>query len=280
MPAHRTLTGLEYPDDMEPAVDSDFVYAAIVTTYRRSGLLAETLRAIAAQTLPPACVIVADDGSGEPHHSKNQALAEQYGFTYLPLEHSGLPGMARDRALALVVEPWVALCDDDDVWDSEHIERLSHHVASSVAMVAGNARRSDTQQPCRAVMPSSLNVFAEFPRNQAITSAVLIRHESLISIGGFAPFPRGAEDYATWLRLATLGKTVIVNEPSIMYRITDDSLSAQASSAKRPLPLICAADFLVWWMGRHLTLGRVGTKLWTAMAGVLVRRASRSRNNA
>lgn len=265
---------------MEPAADSDFVYAVIVTTYRRAGLLVETLRAIAAQTLPPSCVIVADDGSGEPHHSKNQALTEQYGFIYLPLEHSGLPGVARDRALALVAEPWVALCDDDDVWDPDHIERLSRQVASGVVMVTGNARRSNTQQPCRKVMPNFLDVFAEFPRNHAITSAVLLRHESLIGIGGFAAFPRGAEDYATWMRLATLGKTVVVNEPSIMYRITEDSLSAQASGAKRPLPLICAADFLVWWMGRHLTLGRVGTKFWTVFAGALVRRASRSRNDA
>lgn len=280
MPSHRTRTGLEYPEDMDPTTETAFTYAVIVTTYRRAGLLAETLAAIAAQTVPASCVIVADDGSGEPHQAKNQALTEQHGFTYLPLAHSGLPGMARDRALALVIEPWVALCDDDDVWDPDHIERISQRIEDGVVMVAGNAHRSDNQKPYRQTLPIKLNAIAEFPRNQVITSAVLARSSALISIGGFAAFPRGAEDYSTWLRLAVLGSTAIVNEPSVMYRITEGSLSAQASSARRPLPLICAADFLVWRMGQHLTLGRAWTKLWTVFAGVLLRRAARSRNNA
>jgi len=255
-----------------------FAYAVIVTTYRRPGFLAQTLHGIAAQTLKPSCVIVADDGSDEPHRSKNQALTEQYGFIYLPLQHSGLPGMARDRALALVVEPWVALSDDDDVWDADHIERLAQHIKADIAIVAGNARRSDTNQPYRAALPPTIDVAREFPSNPVINSAAIVRHESLIAIGGFAAFPRGAEDYTTWLRLGDIGRTAIVNEPTITYRITEGSISAEMSGARRPLPLLCACDYLVWSAGKRLRLNRMGTRFWTTVAGLFVRRAHARRD--
>lgn len=257
-----------------------FEYTVILTTFRRTLHLAEALAGIASQTLPPAQVIVADDGSGEPFESDNRRLAEQFGFVYLQLPHTGLPGLARDRALAMVSTPWVALSDDDDVWDADHIAVLSAAITDDSVIVAGNARRSDTGADYRSASSESLDLIAEFPKNPVITSAALIRVSGLLQVGGFTPYPRGAEDYAAWLRLATVGSTVVVERPTIMYRITPGSLSAEASRGKRPLPLLCAADFLIWSYGKRLTLRRLPTKLWTlVMRRFLVRAASALRDS-
>jgi hypothetical protein len=132
--------------------------------------------------------------------------------------------------------------------------------------------------PYRPNLPELIDVVREFPRNPVINSATLVRHSSLVSIGGFTAFPRGAEDYATWLRLGDLGRTAIVNEPTILYRITDGSLSAEMSGARRPLPLLSAADYLVWSTGMRLRLGRASTKAWTTVARLLVRGAHSRRN--
>jgi len=88
-------------------------FSVVVPTYNRADLLAETLDAILAQTLPPAEVIVVDDGSTD--HSG--AVLQRYAplVRVIRIENSG-DMVARNVGLRAASGSHVVFCDSDDLW--------------------------------------------------------------------------------------------------------------------------------------------------------------------
>lgn len=87
--------------------------SVIIPTYNRATLIGETIDAILGQTVPPAEVIVVDDGSTDD----TAATIARYGSAvrYHGIENSG-PGVARNVGVSLARSPWIAFCDSDDIW--------------------------------------------------------------------------------------------------------------------------------------------------------------------
>ncbi len=96
--------------------------AVAVPTYNREHYLREALDAILAQTLAPKEVFVCDDGSTDG----TESVLRSYGgkIRWTAIRNSG-PAMARKIAIESTTAPWVALCDSDDVWMPDHLERLA-----------------------------------------------------------------------------------------------------------------------------------------------------------
>lgn len=259
------------PYDASVRTPEALEYTVIVTTYRRVEWLEETLTGISSQTLRPVAVLVADDGSGAEHTPQIKSLVEAHGFRFLAFPHSGMPGVSRMQALALVETPWIALCDDDDVWDADHIDRLAQHCRDDVVLVSGNARFSDSGATLRPNMLNPVPLIRLFPSNPIVNSAALIRRESVLAVGGFLATPRGAEDYATWLRLATQGQVHVVNEPSIVYRVGGSSLGDVIATARRPVELLCGLDLLIWYANRRLSLRPKVNRVLTKVTQLVIR---------
>lgn len=250
---------------------SNLQYSVIITTYQRVDWLAEALAGVAAQTMPPKRVVVADDGSDPSMSRQIRDLVALHGFEFVPLPHSGLPGVSRAQALSRVDTEWVALCDDDDVWDVDHMAHLSSLVAERVVLISGNARLSNSGRALRPALPDPVPLIHLFPSNPIVNSGCLVRRTSLLEVGGFLATPRGAEDYATWLRLATTGSVRVVNEPTLTYRVGGSSLGDAVAKARRPVELLCGLDFLVWVAGNRLTLPRFLSRVLTKLLQWVVR---------
>lgn len=95
--------------------------AVAVPTYNRANYLREALDAILGQTVKPCEIFVCDDGSTDDTQSILRAYGDAIGWTVI--ENSG-PAMARKIAIESTTAPWVALCDSDDIWMPDHLERL------------------------------------------------------------------------------------------------------------------------------------------------------------
>lgn len=87
--------------------------SVVIPTYNRAALLPATLEAVFGQTLPPAEVIVVDDGS------RDETAAVLAGYAprvrHLRIENAG-DLVARNTGLRAAVGDLVAFCDSDDLW--------------------------------------------------------------------------------------------------------------------------------------------------------------------
>lgn len=92
-----------------------------MATYNGTAFVADTLKSILAQSHAPTEIVVVDDGSTD---DTAQILAE-FGdaLRVLTIENSG-PETAKKTAIEATNGPWVAICDHDDLWEEDHLERL------------------------------------------------------------------------------------------------------------------------------------------------------------
>jgi len=94
--------------------------SVIVPTYNREGFLGSTLDSILSQTVPPAEVIVVDDGSTD---GTREMVSSQYGdrVRYVSIPNSGVC-RARNIGVGSSRCPWIAFCDSDDLWLPRRLE--------------------------------------------------------------------------------------------------------------------------------------------------------------
>lgn len=138
----------------------------IVTTYNRPDALVLVLESIARQSLLPAEVVVADDGSGEP----TRELIGRVAATFpVPLRHVWQPdegfraGTARNKAIAAASGDYIVQIDGDMVL---HPRFLADHaaVARRGAFVLGSRVRLNsrwTERFCAAGrFPHRIGIFS------------------------------------------------------------------------------------------------------------------------
>jgi glycosyltransferase involved in cell wall biosynthesis len=94
--------------------------SVIIPAYNGARFIAETLRTILGQTLPPAEVIVVDDGSTD----NTMSVVEQFGSSVILLhtENRGACA-ARNTGAANSKGNWLAFCDSDDLWLPAKLEK-------------------------------------------------------------------------------------------------------------------------------------------------------------
>lgn len=94
--------------------------SVVIPTYNRRQYIGETLRSILAQSSPPDEVIVVDDGSTDGTY---ELLEEQFpSVRRFRIENSSQV-VARKFGIEQVRFEWVALCDSDDIWLPDMLQR-------------------------------------------------------------------------------------------------------------------------------------------------------------
>jgi hypothetical protein len=100
-----------------------FSVSAIVPTYERGHLIGETIESILGQSVPAREVIVVDDGSTDDTAQVCASFGSR--VCYKRIDHCGVQ-IARNTGAALATSAWLALCDSDDLWLPDHLERISN----------------------------------------------------------------------------------------------------------------------------------------------------------
>lgn len=95
-------------------------FSVAIPAYNSALYLVETLRSVLDQITPPVAVVVVDDGSTDGTHEVLAQFADR--IDIVSIENSG-PGVARKTAIEHCKTEWIALCDSDDVWQPDHLER-------------------------------------------------------------------------------------------------------------------------------------------------------------
>jgi hypothetical protein len=97
-----------------------FDVSAVIPTYNRANLIGDTVESVLRQSVPPAEIIVVDDGSTDD----TAEVIARYGSAvrYHRMENFG-PGAARNLGVSIARAPWIAFCDSDDIWLPTKLER-------------------------------------------------------------------------------------------------------------------------------------------------------------
>jgi glycosyltransferase involved in cell wall biosynthesis len=104
--------------------------SCIVPVYNGARFLAEALNSILAQTLPPAQIIVVDDGSTDGTAEVAAAFASR--IEYVKQPNAG-PGSARNRGIGMAGGSFLSFLDADDLWHPEKLERQLRALDSNPA---------------------------------------------------------------------------------------------------------------------------------------------------
>ena len=158
----------------------------VIPTYNQTTLLLKAINSCKQQTYQLNRIWVIDDGSNsevvawleELFHSDEQV-------EIVLMEHTGLPGAARELGLTKSTAEWIAFLDADDFWHDEKIERQVEVIISKQAkFVYTNAMSvfdDEETEPLFESLPKLLK-FRELVRtNWIVNSSVLDKSFLLIS---------------------------------------------------------------------------------------------------
>ncbi|MDE7402182.1 MAG: glycosyltransferase [Muribaculaceae bacterium] len=203
----------------------------VIPLYNKEKQIAETLQSVAAQTITDYEVVVVDDGSTD----RSAEIVENHAKSdpRIRLIHQSNAGVsaARNRGIEEARGEFIALLDADDQWDSDYLETQQslrekypecRVFATNYRLLDGNGHIKDTiitniKFDNTGILDNYFQV-ASGSNCPVWTSAVMIRRDALLSIGGFPKGIKAGEDLLTWARLACRYKIAYSIKPAATYR--------------------------------------------------------------
>ena len=227
--------------------------SVIIPTWNRAHTLEAAVRSALAQSHPPIEVLVCDDGSEDGSRACVEGIGDGR-VHFLAGAHCGKPALVRNRGIASARGEWLAFLDSDDTWQAEKLA-LQLRQATTLRCLAAcsDAHRVLPDGRTRGVLlglsETRLSLRRLLRSNFVICSSALIHRSLLERTGGFPEDAAlvAAEDYALWLRVATLTDFALVASPLVGYR--DDpaaSIRGRDPAAEQRRTRAVFASYLRW----------------------------------
>jgi glycosyltransferase involved in cell wall biosynthesis len=203
--------------------------SVVIPTYNAAAVVVEAVESALVQTLPPAEVIVVDDGSTDDTPERLARFGPPVRVIRQP---NGGVSAARNRGLAEAAGDLIAFLDADDVWHPDKLRRQAEAFArrpdlgllGTLTVPWPGAFPSEMRAGCVADVPLDDLVV----KNHFVTSTVVVRRDVARAVGEFDGTLSGPEDYDYWLRAAATAESANLLVPLVGYRDVGGSLSKQA----------------------------------------------------
>ncbi len=211
--------------------DARRAVTVVVPTRNRRPVLAMTLGTIVAQRDVDVRVVVVDEASSDDTPAYLAAVAGERISVVRHDEPTGLAG-ARNAGIERATTPWVAFCDDDDLWAPDKLASQLDAIAS-----VPDARWSCTgtvsiDEDLRVIgyhrPPPSGDVRHLLRVTNVIPgggSSVLVDRALLDDVGGYDAWATGCEDFDMHCRVSTRTPLAAVDRPLVGYRVWGGSMS-------------------------------------------------------
>ena len=208
--------------------------SVIMPAYNAETYIAEAIDSILHQTFPDFELIIINDHSQD---RTAQIIRSCQDPRILYLENGENLGVAKalNRGLAAARGEYIARMDADDISLPERLEKQAAFLDAhpQTAVVAGAVELFGSQTGIRrfSQTPEKLRVdllcgccFAH--------PSVMMRRETVLSLGGYDPAFEGAEDYHLWARIAQRYPLASLPDPVLRYRIHPAQVTQTQASEK------------------------------------------------
>lgn len=185
--------------------------SAVVPCFRCADTIAAAVASIAAQTLPPAEVLLVDDCSGDNTLKTLHALAAEYPpgwIQVISLSVNGGPSRARNAGWERATQDYIAFLDADDTWVQRKIELQMQALAADpkIALIAHRVKvRERGLEPLPLRMPIRTEIVGRrrmLLNNPFPTPSVMLRRDLPFR---FNEEFRRVEDFLLWAQIAHSG---------------------------------------------------------------------------
>lgn len=199
-------------------------YSVVIPAFDAADTISDALHSLARQTVPPARVIVVDDGSRDDTAARAETYADAMPLVVIRQANGGC-GVATNAGVALVDTPILAYLDADDVW-------LPTKAEAQLALLAARPELSGLCGRCQSFRGSVDAPVAGVVADIWGRTSLMIRTKDARTIGPVIDGGRG--DMVDWLaRGRDLGLLIEMMPETVgMRRIRPGSLSYGRDSEK------------------------------------------------
>ena len=226
---------------MERIVNTSQIIALIATCDRHDLLLRRSLPSVLNQTRLPNHIVIIDD-SPSSNLKEKLKIPSSTKISYLRNNRTKGASGAWNTGLVHVLKnctdaknTFIAILDDDDFWDTNHLASCVEHVTNNDMVISGLIRYED-DKIFKDDIPSALDTNEILVSNPGIQgSNMFVRFSSLLEAGLFDENLTSCTDRDLCLRLADLGVRVAsTNQYTVKhYACTNRArLSSYESSQK------------------------------------------------
>ena len=208
--------------------------SVVVPTFNDAGRLDDALTSIVNQTLPPAELVVADDGSTDGTEQLVREFAARRAgeiiVRYIRLPSRSGVVAARNEGIAASHGEWIATCDSDDVWAPTKLERQASFIrdwrgSQRIALLGTHGYNMNDAK--RIVSPANMGPTTEREYQSVreaggafylLHSSALYPRSDFLAIGGYTTEYGAADDFDFFCRMGERGVVIVVSEPLVYYR--------------------------------------------------------------
>lgn len=215
--------------------------SVIIATHNHAHFLPECLGSVKAQTYKDYEVIVVDNGSTDDTKNVIKDLAWDKLVYYYQNDTGSVAG-PRNTGIRLAKGKYVAFLDSDDIWYEQKLLKIMDIIEKNpdIDLITHDIRIVSYGKPEKVVRvgprKKADSIFKEllFCGNFIAGSATVVKRSMMEKIGGFDTDKNyvHAEDYETWLRIASISnKFFFLNECLGDYRVHKSNLSHDFETA-------------------------------------------------
>lgn len=194
-----------------------------MTTYNGERYLKEQLDSIYAQTYKNVEVIVTDDCSTDGTVKVLKEYSKSHGLRYFVNEKNLGYVKNFEKAISLCNGDFIALCDQDDIWRTDKLEKLYEGIGSNLlihsdaTLIDESGNILSESYAKKAHKKFRKNTYEYFFNNDVTGCTALFRKE-LLTVA--LPFPKNILVHDWWLAICASeeGSLKYLNEPLISYR--------------------------------------------------------------
>jgi glycosyltransferase involved in cell wall biosynthesis len=253
--------------------------SVVVPTYNRANLLRATVESILQQTYTDFELIIVDNMSRDGTENYVANLRDQR-VRYFRNDNGGVIAINRNFGIRKAKGTYVALCDDDDLWYPEKLEKQVRAMASdlSAGLCYSNALSFNTNGTVKEWYmrrKATENHFWHLLIGNLIpSSSVLIRKDVFERVGLLSEMPVrvGVEDYEMWIRISHAYKLLYLPEMLIRYRMHGSNLTNSMTRQAWKALLVLMAIKKKYNLGAFAVLPALISKTLHLVAYFLLRR--------
>jgi glycosyltransferase involved in cell wall biosynthesis len=203
----------------------------IIAVYNQEAYIRRAIDSILSQTLSDLELILIDDGSGPAAAAIADDYAARDGRVVAEHKVNGGVSSALNRGLMLARAPYVARLDGDDIAAPDRLERQAAFMDAhpDIGIVGGQMTLIDAEDRKlkRLGYMTGAHKLAARAMSESVmaSSAMLIRRDLLVELGGWRSALDSVEDYDLLLR--AVEKNGLDNLPDVVlyYRVHEQQVS-------------------------------------------------------